>query len=94
MSGTEVMFMASHGVTVTGASMAWAFDDLYYLERACMHQCLAHQQAAGRPLRVVGDADCRAIAGQIAGERAQSDLYFAAVKRLLDRDQPGWRSAD
>lgn len=92
MSGKEVMFMASHGVTVTGASMAWAFDDLYYLERACMHQSLAQQAAAGRALRVIDDAACRAVAAQIAGERAQSDAYFAAIKRLLDRDQPGWRA--
>lgn len=91
MAGKEVMFMASQGVTVTGASLAWAFDDLYYLERACMHQTLAQQAAGGRPLRVVGEADCRVIAAQIAGERAQSDLFLAAVKRLLDRDQPGWR---
>jgi ribulose-5-phosphate 4-epimerase/fuculose-1-phosphate aldolase len=91
MQGKEVMFMASHGVTVTGATMAWAFDDLYYLERACMHQVLATQAAAGKPLRVVDDADCKTIAAQIAGERAQSDLYFDAIKRLLDRDQPGWR---
>jgi ribulose-5-phosphate 4-epimerase/fuculose-1-phosphate aldolase len=92
MAGKEVMFMASHGVTVTGSSLAWAFDDLYYLERACMHQALAQQAAGGRELRVVGEADCRAIAAQIAGERAQSDLFFAAIKRLLDRDQPGWRN--
>ncbi len=91
MAGKEVMFMASHGITVTGSSLAWAFDDLYYLERACMHQTLAQQAAGGRPLRVVGESDCRVIAAQIAGERAQSDLYFAAIKRLLDRDQPGWR---
>jgi len=92
MEGKDVMFMASHGVTVTGATMAWAFDDLYYLERACMHQCLATQTAAGKPLRQVAEGDCIAIAAQIAGERAQSDLYFAAIKRLLDRDQPGWRA--
>lgn len=93
MAGKAVMFMAHHGVTVTGDTMAWAFDDLYYLERACMHQVLATQAAAGRSLRVVGEADCARIAAQIAGERAQSDLYFDAIKRLLDRDQPGWRAA-
>ena len=24
------------------------------------------------------------------GERQQSELHFAALKRLLDRDEPGW----
>ena len=93
MAGRDVMFMANHGVTVVGASMAWAFDDLYYLERACMHQTLALQGAGGKALNMIAPDVCRATAAQIAGERQQSDLYFAAIKRLLDRDQPGWRNA-
>ena len=93
MAGCDVMFMANHGVTVVGASMAWAFDDLYYLERACMHQTLALQGAGGKALNTIAPDVCRATAAQIAGERQQSDLYFAAIKRLLDRDQPGWRNA-
>lgn len=90
LAGKTVMFMASHGVTVAGASVAWAFDDLYYLERACMHQVLAVQGAGGRPLRRVPDELCAQVAAQIAGERQQSDLFFASVKRMLDRDEPGW----
>lgn len=93
MAGCDVMFMANHGVTVVGASMAWAFDDLYYLERACMHQTLALQGAGGKALNTIAPDVCRATAAQIAGERQQSDLYFAAIKRLLDRDQPDWRNA-
>jgi hypothetical protein len=27
---------------------------------------------------------------QISGERQQSVLHFEALKRLLDRDEPGW----
>ena len=94
MAGKDVLFMANHGVTVTGASVAWAFDDLYYLERACMHQNLAMQAAGGKPLKTISEDVCRATAAQIAGERQQSDLFFASIKRLLDRDQAGWRTAD
>jgi len=90
LKGRDVMFMASHGVTVVGASVAWTFDDLYYLERACMHQVLAVQAAAGRPLRTIAPDLCARVAAQIAGERQQSDLFFASIKRLLDRDEPGW----
>ncbi|MFO0232430.1 MAG: aldolase [Burkholderiales bacterium] len=90
--GYTVMFMASHGVTVVGRSLAWAFDDQYYLERACMHQVIAVQAAAGRPLRRVPDALCARVASQIEGERQQSDLFLEATKRLLDRDAPGWRA--
>lgn len=93
MAGKDVMFMANHGVTVVGANMAWAFDDMYYLERACMHQTLALQGAGGKRLNTIPAEACAVTAAQIAGERQQSDLYFAAIKRLLDRDQPGWRNA-
>ncbi len=90
LKGRDVMFMASHGVTVVGSSVAWTFDDLYYLERACMHQVLAVQAAAGRPLRTIAPDLCARVAAQIAGERQQSELFFASVQRLLDRDEPGW----
>jgi len=91
LSGKDVVFMASHGVTVVGQSIAWAFDDLYYLERACMHQVLATQAAAGRPLRVISEEICELTAAQIAGERQQSDLFFEAIKRMLDREHEHWR---
>ena len=92
LGGRDVMFMASHGVTVVGATMAWAFDDLYYLERACMHQNLAMQAAGSKPLRTVAPDICRATASRAARERQQSDLFFSSILRLLDRDQPNWRS--
>lgn len=90
LKGKDVLFMASHGVTVVGASVAWAFDDLYYLERACMHQALALQMSGGRPLRRVPDALAQKVGAQIAGERQQSDLFFNAIQRTLDRESPGW----
>ncbi|MFA7665120.1 MAG: aldolase [Burkholderiaceae bacterium] len=90
LAGKTVMFMASHGVTVVGPTIAWAFDDLYYLERACMHQVLATQAAGGRPLRQVDDAVAARVAAQVDGERQQSDMYFESIRRLLDRDCPGW----
>jgi hypothetical protein len=31
------------------------------------------------------------VAAQIAGERQQSELFFESIKRMLDRDEPGWR---
>ena len=92
LHGRDVLFMASHGVTIVGPTMAWAFDDMYYLERACQHQVLATQLAAGRPLREIPEAVCRMTATQAHGERQQSDLFFASIKRLLDRDQPDWRT--
>ena len=91
LAGRDVLFMASHGITVCGANVAWTFDDLYYIERACMHQVLALQAAGGRQLRRIPDQLCARVSAQIAGERQQSELYFDSIKRMLDRDEPGWR---
>jgi ribulose-5-phosphate 4-epimerase/fuculose-1-phosphate aldolase len=85
----DVVFMAHHGVIVCGETVAYAFDDLYYLERSCMVQLLA--QNTGRSLKRVAEPMVAEVARQIEGERQQSVLHFEALKRLLDRDEPGWR---
>ncbi|MBC5783586.1 aldolase [Ramlibacter sp. USB13] len=81
MGDADVAFLANHGVIVCGEQVGWAFDDLYYLERACMHQVLA--QATGRPLRPVQPELAARVAAQTAGERMQSDLFFASLRRTL-----------
>lgn len=83
----DVLFLANHGVIVTGPSVDLAFDDLYYLERACQLQVLA--AGSGRPLRIVPEEIARATAAQMT-DHTQARLHFLALKRLLDRDQPGW----
>lgn len=42
----DVLFLAHHGVVVNGSSVAMAFDDLYYLERACRQHVFAMQTGA------------------------------------------------
>jgi len=79
--GRDVAFLANHGVIVAGATIAHAYDDLYYLERACLHQVLA--QSTGRPLAPVDPALAARVAAQVQGEREQSDLFFEALRRLL-----------
>src|SRR3546814_3131032 len=49
LGAKRVLFLANHGVVVVGPNIARAFEDLYYLERACQVQVLA--QSTGRPLR-------------------------------------------
>jgi len=92
MNGADVLFLANHGVIVCGDSVAWAFDDLYYLERACMVQVLA--QSTGKHLKRLSHSVASATAKQMAAEREQSDQHFAALKRILDKEDPGWSGLD
>jgi len=86
VTGKDIAFLANHGVIVAGAAVAHAYDDLYYLERACLHQVIA--QSTGRPLVPVDPVLAAQVAAQIQGEREQSDLFFEALRRLLPAPGP------
>lgn len=92
MRDADVLFLGNHGVIVCGPTVAATFDDLYYLERACMLQVLA--MGTGRRLRVVPDDVAARTARQMNGESEQPALHLEALKRVLDRDEPGWNTLD
>jgi ribulose-5-phosphate 4-epimerase/fuculose-1-phosphate aldolase len=81
MRGADVAFLGNHGVVVCGERIDHAYDDLYYLERACMHQVLA--QSTGRPLKPVAAELAAKVGAQTIGERLQSELFFEALRRTL-----------
>ncbi len=81
MNGKDIAFLSNHGVVVCGERIDYAFDDLYYLERACESQVLA--MSTGRPLRPVSAELAAAVAAQMESERLQSELFFASLKRML-----------
>jgi len=88
LGNRSVMFLANHGVLVTGATVAEAFNRLYYLERACMHQVLA--MSTGRPLKLVPEDIARRTAQQMAEDCAQAERHFAALRRILDAEEPSY----
>ncbi|NML48158.1 aldolase [Ramlibacter sp. G-1-2-2] len=81
MQGADVAFLGNHGVIVCGAHIAHAFDDLYYLERACMAQVIA--MSTGRPLQPVPAELAARVAAQTLGERLQSELFFESLRRMV-----------
>lgn len=81
MQGADVAFLGNHGVVVCGDRMDHAYDDLYYLERACMAQVLA--QSTGRPTVPVDAGIAGRVRDQTLGERLQSELFFEALRRTL-----------
>ncbi len=81
MQGRDIVFLGNHGVVVCGERLDHAYDDLYFLERACQSQVLA--QSTGRPLAPVGAALARRVGEQSRGERLQSELFFEALRRTL-----------
>ena len=91
MADKDILFLRNHGVIVSGPTVAQTYDDLYYLERAAMVQVLAMQ--TGKPLHNIDAALAEHTANQIAADESrQAVLHFESLKRMLDRDEPGWRS--
>ncbi|MEL6734573.1 MAG: aldolase [Pseudomonadota bacterium] len=78
----DCMFLANHGVVCSGLSVAQAFDDLYYLERAARQQVLA--QSTGLPLKLIPDATVELTAEQFRRDfPVYAQQHFDALKRLV-----------
>lgn len=83
----DVVFMKNHGIMVVGPSIAEAWDDLYYLERACEVQRLA--MATGRPLKPVPKEVAEKTYAQMReGDRESARLHLESIKRILVKEEP------
>jgi len=83
----DIVFMKHHGVMVLGASIAEAWDDLYYLERACEVQRLA--MATGRKLQPVpADLAARTYLQMREGDRESARLHLESIKRIISAESP------
>jgi ribulose-5-phosphate 4-epimerase/fuculose-1-phosphate aldolase len=85
----SVLFLGNHGVIVIGETVAHAFDELYYLERAAELQVLA--LSTGRPLDVVDDETAALACRQWQAYPGVAQQHFAAIREVLDEDSPEYR---
>ena len=81
MGKADIAFLGNHGVVVCNDRIDYAYDDLYFLERACMVEVLAH--STGKKLVPVNAALAKRVGQQIDGERLQGELFFEALRRVL-----------
>ncbi len=89
MGEADIVFMKNHGVMVVGPSIAEAWDDLYYLERACEVQRLA--LTTGRPLKPVpAELAQRTYAQMRSGDSESARLHLESCKRILAREEPDY----
>jgi ribulose-5-phosphate 4-epimerase/fuculose-1-phosphate aldolase len=88
--GKNVLFMANHGITVIAPSVAEAFDQNYYLERACQLQLLA--LSSGQPLHVVPDEVAAMTCRQWREFPVDAcQAHFDEMKAILDSEEPDYR---
>lgn len=87
-----VMILRNHGLLATGRSIAEAFNQIYFLERACQAQVQA--QAGGATLRFPSEAVCELTAQQSDDEIEHNlhQLAWSSVLRLISKDQGDYQS--
>jgi ribulose-5-phosphate 4-epimerase/fuculose-1-phosphate aldolase len=87
----NAMILRNHGLLACGATVAEAFDLIYYLERACQAQVGA--MAGGAALSIPKEAVARKVARQFARPRRSApENAWSALLRLLDRIDPSYKS--
>ena len=85
LGDADVLFLGNHGVITAAPTVAQAFDDLYFVERAAQTQILA--MSTGQPLARLSNELIEQVAEQTRYERfdlGYIERHFAAQKRLLD----------
>jgi ribulose-5-phosphate 4-epimerase/fuculose-1-phosphate aldolase len=88
-----VLFMANHGITTVGSSVAQAYDRLYYIERAAQVQIYA--MWTGQPLKQLPEPVVQKTLREIGGASfyegpTPAERHFDALKRILDRKEPDY----
>jgi len=88
LGNRKTMMLGNHGVLIAAATVAEAFDELYYLERACQTLVLAY--STGKPLNVMSDKVAERTAHDWDLYTESAFVHFEEMKKVLDRKDPSY----
>ena len=86
----QLMLLANHGILTTGQTVAQAFDDLYYFEKACETYITA--LSTNKELKIASS--------KVAEKTAQDwenyptglgELHLKAIRLILDKEDPSYK---
>jgi len=92
LGSNRVLIMGNHGVMTVGETIAIAFDELYYFERACSNYITALM--TGKPLRIVSDEVAEKTARQwddYIDRSPYAEVHLREVREILDREEPDYK---
>jgi ribulose-5-phosphate 4-epimerase/fuculose-1-phosphate aldolase len=88
-AGKKALMMGNHGVTVIAETVAEAFEELYYLEKASKTMMLAY--SSSQPLNILSHDLALKTAESWDQFRGQSFAHFEQQKEMLDKkDSSYW----
>lgn len=92
LGNKRILIMGNHGVMAVGNSIARAFDELFYFERACQTYITALMTQ--KPLRISSDEVAEKTARQWEAYMDQvgfCDAHLREVREILDREEPDYK---
>ena len=89
MGDKPCMILRHHGLLTVGHTVAEAFYWMWYLEQSCRIQLAA--QSGGVPLAIPSRGTVERTRAQFSTGPTKGWLPWQALRRKLDREQPGYR---
>ena len=86
----RTMLLANHGILTTGQSVAQAFDELYYFEKACETYITA--LSTNKELKIVAPEVAEKTALDWENyPTGLGDLHLKAIRSILDKEDPSYK---
>ena len=91
LGNKQLMLLANHGVLVTGQTVAQAFDDLYYFEKACRTYIIA--LSTNKELKIANPEVAEKTAQECANYPIDlAELHLKEIKSILDKEEPDYKN--
>lgn len=85
----RILVMGNHGVMAAAESVARAFDELYYFEKAV--ETYLKAASTGLPLKVLSDDIAETTAQEWESyPGSPSQIHFSAMRAILDEEEPDY----
>ena len=82
--------MANHGILTTGQTVAQAFDELYYFEKAC--ETYITSLSTQKELKVVNHEIAEKTAQEWENYSTDlADLHLKSIRSILDVKDPSYK---
>ena len=91
MGNYKIMMLANHGIITSGETVAKAFDDLYYFEKACETYITA--LSTNQKLNIVSDKVAENTAQD--WENYPIDMgkqHLDAIRKILDSEDQSYKN--
>lgn len=91
IGNNTILLLGSHGPIIIGPSVAKAFYDLYYFEKAC--ETYVRALSTGQELEILSHEIAEKTAKQMENYKPSNvaDLYFNSLMKILDNENSDYK---